>query len=214
MGRAPFALPFYEEFARDRLDNRGQLRPLSPVTAPRYLLVTRYTNGGAVAPVLLDRVRTSVSEIAQAFSDGRATPSITETESAPSNASGQIVITFTQDAGAAKCGEASVGVDTGFVRFYTRVASCSCANSEEGLAPVIVRHELGHTLGAFHVGDDGALMNAQPRCSAIATPIERFHAAVLFRRPRGNTSPDIDPPGVLTQMADSRPSTCRVSAIR
>jgi hypothetical protein len=214
MGRPPFALPFYEEFARDRLDNRGQLRALTPVASPRYVVITRYTNGGTVPASLVDRVRTSVSEIAQAFSDGRASPQITTADTPPSNNSGQIVITFTQDSGSAMCGQASVGVESGFVRFYTGVAACACSTSEDGLAPVIIRHELAHTLGAFHVSDDAALMNAQPRCSAMATALERFHAAVLFRRPRGNMAPDVDPPGALAQVAGPDPSTCRVSGIR
>jgi hypothetical protein len=214
MGRAPFELAFYEEFARDRLDNRGQLRALTPVASPRYLIVTRYASGETVPASLVDRVRAAVSEIAQSFSDGRATPQITTSDSVPSNNSGQIAITFTQDAGASICGQASVGMESGFVRFYAGVASCACSNSQDGLAPVIIRHELAHTLGAFHVSHDAALMNAQPRCSAIATPIERFHAAVLFRRPRGNTSPDVDPPGVLAHVTAENPSTCRVSSIR
>jgi hypothetical protein len=214
VGRPPFALPFYEEFARDRLDNRGQLRALAPVMSPRYVLVARYADGGAVPASLIARVRASVADMAQAFSDGRSTPTITEAERAPASGAGQIVVSFTKDPGSPLCAESSVGVETGFVRFYQDVPACRCVDSDEGLAPIIIRHELGHTLGAYHVSDDVALMNAQPRCSAIATSAERFHASILFRRPRGNTSPDSDPPGILAQTIDAVSAACRMSRVR
>lgn len=214
MGPPPFALPFYEEFARDRLDNQGRLRALAPVVAPRYLVVTRHTGGGTVAASLVARVRATAFLMAQEFGDGRASPSITEIDAAPANAAGHIVITFTEDAASATCAEASIGAETGFVRFFLGVPACTCADSADGLAPVIIRHELGHTLGAYHVSNDVALMNAQPRCNATATSLERFHASVLFRRPRGNLSPDADPPDTLTRLTGPATTACRLSALR
>ena len=76
-----------------------------------------------------------------------------------------------------------------------RLDACGC----KGISiPIIeVLHAVGNAVGMFGVGESGHVMSnpySIAACPDVApTAKERYHAALIYARPRGNTGPDIDP---------------------
>lgn len=55
-------------------------------------------------------------------------------------------------------------------------------------------HEVGHTLGFWHVVASDALMQAIT-VTGNPSPSEQHHGAIAYARPVGNTDIDVDPSG-------------------
>jgi hypothetical protein len=56
----------------------------------------------------------------------------------------------------------------------------------------IAAHELVHIMGFWHTGHDEFGPFGVTRCGSIGS-VARFHAAIAYARPNGNTDPDCDP---------------------
>ncbi len=57
-------------------------------------------------------------------------------------------------------------------------------------------HEVGHSVGMFHVSGKDNIMTPGSYfyCrDTLPTAMEQYHARLIYARPRGNHSPDRDP---------------------
>jgi hypothetical protein len=103
-----------------------------------------------------------------------------------------IVIEFIRDMGRNICGLSSIGRNPG--RITLNDDRCNCGSVK--VPPGVVLHEFGHALGFFHVPDRQSVMYPQDPggCPQLAlSAAERYHSAIVYSRPRGNTDPDDDP---------------------
>ena len=57
-------------------------------------------------------------------------------------------------------------------------------------------HELGHALGYQHVTLAASVMSGSQPTTAL-TPFDREAIRIVYQRPPGNRSPDIDPPAYV-----------------
>ena len=89
------------------------------------------------------------------------------------------------------CGQARVGVEGDTLDLFPYQVNCGC--SGYGMAPRIVRHELGHALGFWHTdrGDDlmyGGVWHFS-FCNIGMSAREIYHASVAYDRPIGSQAP-------------------------
>jgi hypothetical protein len=73
-------------------------------------------------------------------------------------------------------------------RRYQQIRTATCLVD-------LVLHAAGHAVGMFDVTDT-AVMSPSVRADCpeiIPTDKERYHAGLIYSRPRGNASPDHDP---------------------
>jgi hypothetical protein len=184
-----FDVGFYQQFARDGF------QPIQRWTqAPRFYLRTVDQAGRAVDARLLDATQQAIASTVSVWTAGRfGVDAIERGEGTRQGAFGWTTITWDPDTSDPSCGESPVGDMTGkTMNFYYRTANCQCAGTPFNLN--IVRHELGHMLGYYHVSDAQDLMFPRQSCPEKAPSArERYHAAIVYSRPNGNTDPDADP---------------------
>ncbi len=213
---APFSLDFYRELARGGLNQPQNLRPLQRLTEdPSFYIQTTDFRGVDVPADTLRVVREAIPSAVHEFSGGTLRAArIEEGREARPEAPGWINVTLFYDTQGLLCGRASIATTPGFVELAYGNAVCSC-NSPTGMSENLVRHELGHVLGFSHVAGREHIMTTFQDAACAGRPeggasaLERYHAALVYHRPPGNTDPDRDP----AQIALTGPAAGRSAAI-
>jgi hypothetical protein len=191
---APFSMDFYRQFVRGTYDQPGAPWPVLRWNAsPRFYLKTVDQNGKPIEPEVLQVVRDGLLRAVPAFTGGRLSGSLESgTESRP-QADGWVNVDIVRDPNErTTCGRASIGAVPGSITLYNDVCSCGSVKIPGATA----MHEVGHVLGFFHVPDSRSVMypyipgNCPPGDLSAS---EKFHGALAYSRPRGNTDPDNDP---------------------
>lgn len=181
---APFDLGFYRQLVRNGFEAPGSLEPVRRLTqAPSIYLQSAGLSAATVA-ALENAARNAVYEFSGqtmgvvSFESG--------TELRP-NANGWIVIELIADA-SANCGRATIGASAGHVWLNT-VDRCRRDGTIIS-GPAVLAHEIGHTMGFWHVAT--GLMSTPTAPTAAITALERYHASIAYHRPIGNKDVDVD----------------------
>jgi hypothetical protein len=191
---APFDEVFYNQLARDAFDEPGRNHQLWRWTvAPKYYLKTTTERGQPVPPEVLQVVRRGVVDGTHYFTGGRFAATIEEGVDARPQQTGWINVLIVHDIPPDDiCGRASsVGGNPSTIQL--RLERCGCGSNK--VPADLVLHEVGHALGMFHVADrDSVMVSGVTKCNQLLpSPMEQYHAALIYARPRGNRDPDIDP---------------------
>jgi hypothetical protein len=192
---APFSQDFYNQFVRDTFDNDpGAPFPIERWTsAPSFYVQTVDQNGKAIEPEVLavtyDALRRAVPE----WTAGQyAAAAIESGTDARPQTTGWINVLFRRDSKSTRCGESLVGRNPGVMTLWDD--RCSCGSVK--IPGSVTVHEVGHAMGFWHVSDTNSVMfptdSGQCR-SGVLSAAERYHAAIAYSRPPGNTDPDVDP---------------------
>lgn len=180
-----FDLSFYQALVRDRLES-PQLQPLRRWTTDLNV----YLQTGADARTL-DMVEAVVRASVSEWTSGRFNVATVERgDGSRVGQSGWLSILFAPAGD--HCGLTDVGLSGGSLTFR-QTSNCGCAGYQ--VAPTLVRHEVGHALGFYHLDDPASVMYPQVQCDIPITDRERYHAAIAYNRPVGNQDPDADPAG-------------------
>jgi hypothetical protein len=207
---APFDQQFYNQLARDGYEHPDKNYALCRWDKQlTFYLRTTDENGRVITNEILDVIRQGLREGVQYFSNNTYQAIIEEGTEVRPERSGYVNVEALQkipdDDNA--CGLAtSVGANPMTIKL--RIDYCGCGRIKVPITVVI--HEVGHSLGMFHVQGDQYIMNPTETfgcADVIPTDKERYHAALMYSRPRGNQSPDRDPGGfaLLNGLTGERP---------
>lgn len=193
--RAPFSLEFYRQFVRGTYDPAGALYAvLRWMEAPRFYVKTVDQNGRPIEPEVLAVVREALPRAVSEYSAGRLSVAVLDTGTEPRPAAvGWINVDIRREPNERQtCGFANIGANPGSITLNDDV--CSCGSNK--IPGALVLHEVGHAMGFFHVPDRNSVMYPflPGNCpSGTLSAAEKYHAAIAYSRPRGNTDPDNDP---------------------
>lgn len=193
---APFSMDFYRQFVRGTFDQPGAPYAIFRwTTAPSFYVKTVDQNGRAIEPEVLAIVLDALRKAVPAYTAGRYAAAAIETgtDTRPP-ALNWINVTIRRDPNEKQvCGFAEIGSNPGSITLNDDV--CSCGSNK--IPGAVTMHEVGHSLGFFHVNDRGSLMFpfiAGDCPAGQLSAAESFHAGIAYSRPRGNLDPDRDPP--------------------
>lgn len=203
----PFSMDFYRQIVRGTYDQPGAPYPvLRWNVAPKFYLKTVDQNGRPIEPEVLVVVRDALLRAVPAYTGGKFTAPALETGAeVRAEANGWINVNIVRDPSErSTCGFAFVGANPGSITLINDV--CSCGSNK--IPGAVVMHEVGHTLGFFHVSDKNSVMYpfAPGNCPpGNPSANEKYHAAIAYSRPRGNLDPDNDPSSGRFMTSDTMP---------
>ncbi len=191
----PFAVDFYRELARNATGSA--LQPLQIWDdPPSYFVRTVDREGRPVSPTVVALVVRVVNQMVVQTTDGRLAGLAVESgPEPPVDLRGWVDVEFTSDPEYALCGEALVGTNPG--RILLSLNDSNDCGLGTAPSPGCIAHEVGHTLGLWHISVPGLMQStvvAGATCaSGRLTPIEEHHASIMYSRSRHNTDVDVDP---------------------
>lgn len=218
---APFSLGFYQTFVRNALESFTLLETRPWTMNPSFFFVTTVLESGLTIPAdVLQQIQNNFARSVIDLSGGRRQVAAFDSGPAlPEPQEGWVIVAFAAQLPGGALGRSSVGgnIGTMTLRFDPGLPSNGVTNPHGCSSPVlsIADHEITHTMGFWHTVDVLNDTFSGPGCTGARPDYIRYHADVMYSRPRGNREPDIDPVDVLQSQApvSSKPSivSCFVS---
>lgn len=201
---SPFSLPFYRSLVRNGYEST-QLQPTKPWTvSPNFYVKTTVEGSTAVlSDELLENLRTLFANSIPELTGGRLQMGAFEsgaTVRAPEP--GWVLVTFYSQLSV--FGQSTVGGNSGSMVMRHFLSSNANTNPNNCYSPEIyvADHEITHVMGYYHTPDVLVDSFSGTGCPGSGRPAHtRYHAALMYSRPSGNTDPDVDPPTAIKGQA-------------
>jgi hypothetical protein len=204
---APFSLPFYRAFARNGLESATLLETRRWTMDPSFFFVTTVDGSGLTVPEdLLAQLEANFTRSVIDLTGGRfKVAAFQRGPEAPEPQEGWVIVSFAEELFGGALGRSSVGGNIGSIalRFDPGVPSNTSTNPHgcSSYPLAVADHEITHTLGFWHTFDVLNDTFSGPSCSGARPEHVRYHADLMYSRPRGNKDPDIDPVDLLQSLA-------------
>jgi hypothetical protein len=203
---APFPLTFYRQFARN-----GFASPVLTETRPWtvdpsfYVRVVTVDTSERVPDDVIESIRVMFERSVPELSGGRRRMAAFETGDLERPAAeGWVTVVFYQVPPGGVFGQSTVGGNSAAITLRYPIASTpttnpfGCSSATLGVAD----HEITHTMGFWHTENLLVDTFSGPGCpGAPRTELARYHAELMYSRPRGNRDPDVDPVDVIQATA-------------
>ena len=204
---APFSLFFYRSFVRNALESETLLEIRRWTMNPSFFFVTTVDGSGLTIPSeILQQIQDNFARSVIDLSGGRFQVAAFDAgPETPEPQEGWVIVSFGSALFGGALGRSSVGGNMGTIqlRFDPGLPSNSQTNPHGCSSPVlaIADHEITHTMGFWHTFDVFNDTFSGPGCSGARPDYVRYHADLMYSRPRGNRDPDIDPVDLLQSQA-------------
>lgn len=202
---AGFDLTFYRQLVRNTFAEPATMRAIVRQTQPVRIYVRTVSDAGQpIDDVTLNTVTSQLTPaLLDAFSGGQI-PLLGVERGVESRVgvAGWITIRWPTVLPGDRCAQTAVGGD--WIEILNDPARCGCRGTG-GTYPRLVKHEFGHAMGFWHTDSFKDVMNNDPAgnsCDADLSARERWHAAIAYKRPVGNTDIDVDPSSSTFSRAD------------
>lgn len=191
-----FDLGFYRQLVRNGLEAPATLRNLDRWNvAPRFYVRTVDQAGEAIPSAITTRVGQNLLEAMTAWTGGKYSSKV---DFGPDNRDGEagwVTVRFYNPVDPSACARSEIAGTRIWLNYLG--AGCKCGGV---VAPAVVVHEVGHTLGFWHVDSPKDVMYRQlSACELLPSERERYHANIAYTRTVGNADPDTDPSSTVFQ---------------
>jgi hypothetical protein len=197
----PFSSIFYGQLVRNLLESSTPDVTWMLPAAPSLYLQTQGLSGSNIEHLI-----SAAREIVPLMTGNRYQLSTVETgaETRPPQA-GWIVVDIINDKSDQSCGRALVGAVNGHIWLNVAQSDAGCTFGTDVISQGVMRHEMSHALGFWHIDVPNSLMYYRTnRGAGLPTDLERYHAAIAYTRQPGNADPDNDSPRA-TPLSVGRP---------
>jgi len=201
---SPFSLPFYRALVRNGYESTN-MQPTKPWTVSPSFYVKTTVEGSTdvVSPAILEDMRRLFANSIPELTGGRLQLAAFESGTTARTAEpGWVMITFYSQLSV--FGQSTVGGNQGTMQLRYFLSSNPNTNPANCFSPEIyvADHEIVHTMGFWHTPEVLSDSFSGPGCPGSGRPAHtRYHAAVMYARPAGNTDPDVDPPTAIRAQA-------------
>lgn len=196
-----FDRAFYRQFALGTLDLAGSTATLRRQQRPPLFYVQTVDNtGAAIDPRTLDATAAALINTAPMLNGGLGIEGLNFGTAPPPPPPCQFcaplpdqvhriaVVWDNTTTNAGQCARSDVGGN--LITVFLKTPGCvPCLGL--AVAPVVIKHELGHTLGFWHTDSPSDVMGTggTATCDLNPSAREQFHARVAYSMPNGSAEP-------------------------
>lgn len=194
-----YSASFYRMFALGSKDLGGNTAPLRRHLSPiQFYVMTVDNQGNAIDSKTLDATAAALINTTPIWNGGMGIRGLTYGTAQPAPVGclncapdpaleHNISVKWDGTTTNGLCAQSDIAGNT--ITVYLRTANCSCLGL--AVAPVIIKHELGHAMGYWHTDNPLDVMGASGTNTCDLNPSEReqFHARLAYSQPNGSKEP-------------------------
>lgn len=190
---------FYAQFALGILDLQGRTAPLRRQTRPPLFYIQTVDNTGTpITPATLDATAAALINTTPLLNGGLGIEGLRMGVEPPPPPPCQfcaptlgtehhIAVVWDNTTDNGFCARSDIRGN--LITVFLRARNCACLGLQ--IAPVVIKHELGHTLGFWHTDNPGEVMGTSGTITCDLNPSarEQFHATLAYSLPNGSGLP-------------------------